>query len=68
MVGSFGNYQCVIRLSGRTIIGIGHTTNEARRNAMDAIEDRNPDLAGFCAVMKTSLATEPAGYDRRLAR
>jgi len=49
----FGEYQTCIRLSTRSVIGIGHTPAESRRNAFDAIEQRNPDLAGLCAVMKT---------------
>ena len=53
MKSEFGEYQTCIRLTGRSVIGIGHTPAESRRNAFDAIEARNPDLTGFCAVMKT---------------
>lgn len=63
---NFGNYQCTIRLSCRTVIGVGHTPGEARRNAFGIIEDRNPDLAGFCAAMKTAPITERAQYERSL--
>ena len=50
---SFGEYQTTIRINNRTVIGLGHTPQEARRNAWDAVEERNPDLAGLCAVMRT---------------
>jgi len=51
---SFGDFQTSLRINGRCYLGVGHTPAESRRNAFDAIADRNPDLAGFCAVMRTS--------------
>lgn len=55
----FGDFQASIRIielggQRRAYIGVGHTPGEARRNMFDAIEERNPHLAGFCAVMRTS--------------
>ncbi len=62
----FGNYQCTLRLTSRTVLGIGHTPSEARRNALACISERNPDLEGFCAVMKTmNIKTERVGHDNR---
>ena len=62
----FGNYQCTLHLTSRTVIGVGHTPFEARKMALDCIESRNPDLAGFCAVMKTApIQTERVGHDNR---
>jgi hypothetical protein len=49
----FGDYQTTLRVNHRrAVIGVGHTPDEARRNALAIIEESNPDLAGFCAVMK----------------
>lgn len=50
---NFGDYHVTIRTLSHTVIGVGHTPSEARRNAFDALECKNPDLAGFCAVMRT---------------
>ena len=64
---NFGDYHCTIRTQSRSVIGIGHTPTEARRNAFDAIEARNPDLAGFCAVMRTAhIPTERSRSARTL--
>lgn len=63
----FGDYQAELRVGGRLYIGIGHTPGEARRNVFDAVEARNPDLGGFCAVMRTTpITVERVRYDNSL--
>lgn len=56
----FGDFQCLMKVNGRPYLGIGHTPGEARRNALDAIEERQPILAGFCAYMRS----EPIPVER----
>lgn len=48
-----GGYHSTVRVNGRAVIGVGHTVGEAWRNACDGHAERNPDLDGVMAVLRT---------------